>query len=116
MPELIADKNLVSFCGLYCGACGAFLKGKCEGCRETRKRSWCKVKACGLGNKYTTCADCTTFQNPNDCKKFNNIFSKVFGFFTKSDRPACIRQIRETGTQAFAVKMADLKLHAIRRK
>jgi hypothetical protein len=116
VPELVADQNLVSLCGLYCGACGAFLKGKCEGCHETRKREWCKVRACCLDKKYATCADCGTFQNPDDCKKFNNIVSKIFGFFTKSDRAACIRQIRENGSQAFAVKMAGLKMHAIRRK
>jgi len=32
MKEIIADEKLVAKCGLYCGACGAYLKGRCPGC------------------------------------------------------------------------------------
>jgi hypothetical protein len=27
MKEIIADPQLVAHCGLYCGACGAYLRG-----------------------------------------------------------------------------------------
>ena len=29
--------ELVAGCGLYCGKCGAFRKGRCKGCRENAR-------------------------------------------------------------------------------
>ena len=42
--EIITDKNLVAYCGLYCGACRSYLKRKCQACKDNEKASWCKVK------------------------------------------------------------------------
>ena len=43
MKEIVADPKLVAYCGLYCGACGAYLRGRCPGCIENYKATWCKV-------------------------------------------------------------------------
>jgi hypothetical protein len=115
MREVTADPALVACCGLYCGACGSFLKEKCEGCQKSGKNSWCQVKKCANKKGISTCAQCLEYPNPSDCKKFNNFISKIFGFILKSDRPACLREIRASNLQAYAEKMAGLKQHSIRR-
>jgi hypothetical protein len=61
MREIIADKKLIAFCGLYCGACARYLAEKCPGCRENEKASWCGVRSCCLERGYAGCADCVEF-------------------------------------------------------
>ncbi len=73
MKEIKENAGLVAFCGLYCGACKAFLKGKCTGCSENEKAAWCKIRICCKNKKLITCADCNEYADPKDCKKFNNI-------------------------------------------
>jgi hypothetical protein len=115
MKSIIADQSLVAFCGLYCGACGKYLKGKCVGCHENNKAGWCSVRACNIQNNYQSCADCKEFTNPMDCKKFNNFFSKVFALILKSDRAACIAKIKAEGYSGFSVFMAEHKQQTIKR-
>jgi hypothetical protein len=54
-------------------------------------------------------------RRPKDCKKYDNIVSKMFGFVFRSDRRACIMQIRENGLQGHAEQMALSKRQTIRR-
>ena len=115
MREVIADAKLVAYCGLYCGACKAYLKGKCVGCHEKANASWCKVRSCCLGKNIATCASCDEFKDPRRCKKFHNVVSKLFGVLFGSDRPACIDCIKEHGLGAFAQKMAEARLQSIKR-
>jgi len=115
MKEIIADKNLVAFCGLYCGACKSYLSGKCPGCKDNIKASWCKVRQCNLENKFQSCADCTTVELMS-CQKYNNFISKVFGFIFNSDRQACIKRIKEIDYSRFALEMADSKRQTIKRR
>ncbi len=113
--QLIPDKNLVAYCGLYCGACSSYLKGKCPGCKENTKASWCKTRQCCMDNNYSSCADCEKIAFM-DCKKFNNFFSKLIGLILRSDRPACIRRIKECGYENYAIEMAGSKRQSIKRK
>ena len=62
-----------------------------------------------------SCADCTLMLL-RDCKKYNNIFAKVIGFVTRTERSKCIDRIREIGYEAFAREMGDLKIMSIRRR
>lgn len=87
----------------------------CQGCHENTKASWCKIRSCCMENGYASCADCTQFANVMDCKKFNNLFSKVFALIFRSDRKACIAMIKESGYENFAAFMAENKLQSIRR-
>jgi hypothetical protein len=105
MKDIVADPNLVAYCGLYCGACKKYLADKCPGCRENEKATWCGVRACGIENNFTTCADCTLL----------SFMAKVFGFIFRSDRAACIRRIREIGTEQYAAEMAEQQMMTIRR-
>ena len=106
MKPIAADVKLVARCGLYCGSCGAHRRGRCGGCCDAPKFTCCPVRKCCIENNYATCAECQAFPNPRDCKKFNNFISKLFGLIFRSDRPACIAQIREKGLQTHADIMA----------
>ena len=115
MKDIVSEPKLVAYCGLYCGACRAYLRDKCPGCHENQKATWCKVRSCCSDNAYTSCADCRDFQNQNECKKFNNIVSKFFALILRSDRSACIKQIRDIGIQGHADNMTKNKRQTIKR-
>ena len=115
MKDVAADPKLVAYCGLYCGACGAYLRGRCAGCHENARASWCKVRTCCTAHAYASCADCADFADPVNCKKFHNLFSRLIGMVLRSDRPACIRQIKAVGLEAHAAKMAAARMQTIRR-
>lgn len=100
------ENNGVAYCGLYCGECKSRKKGKCPGCYGNTKASWCEIRKCCKENGYDTCADCT-IMSLKDCKKYNNVFARIIGFVTKSDRGKCIYRIREIGIEAFAVEMSE---------
>ena len=114
MKGVTASAELVAHCGLYCGACRSYRKGRCPGCHDNEKATWCKVRACCQDDSYATCADCGEFAEPRDCRKFHNLFSRIIGFVLRSDRRACILRIREIGPDAFAAEMADKKAQTIR--
>ncbi len=115
MKEIAVDKNLIAYCGLYCGACPRYLKYKCPGCHKYDKATWCKIRKCCMENKYSTCADCKDFSDVNKCKKFNNLMTKIFAFIFRSNRQACICRISEVGLDEFAKEMANNKKATIKR-
>ena len=115
MKEIVADKNLVAYCGLYCGACRSYLNGKCPGCRENEKATWCDIRKCCIENSYASCADCASIA-PMKCKKYNTFISRVIGFLFNSDRNACLNRIKEIGYDEFAKEMTGIKRQSIRRK
>lgn len=106
--------KLVAFCGLYCGACKAYLIERCPGCHDNEKATWCKVRTCCLETGYSSCADCTEFADPKNCRKFSNFVSRVIGLMLRSDCRACISQIRQKGIEAHADNMAARKRQTIR--
>lgn len=115
MKPIAADPNTIAFCGLYCGACGKYLKGKCPGCQQNEKASWCKVRTCCMENSYRSCADCETHANPNDCKHFNNFMSRLFAFVFRSERDTCIEYIKQQGYEQYARFMAENGRMAMKR-
>jgi len=115
MKPIVADVGLVAHCGLYCGACPAYRRGRCPGCHENHKAGWCKVRKCCGENGYSSCAECRTIADPRDCKKFNNLIAKLFGLIFRSDRRACIVQIRQKGLAAHADIMTARQAQTIRR-
>ena len=105
----------VAACGLYCGACGQFIAGRCKGCAENAKAAWCKIRSCCKERAYATCAQCHEYGSVKECKKFNNIVSKIFGLIFGSDRPACIERIKAVGVELYATEMAQQKRPSIKR-
>lgn len=116
MSEIAIDRNLVAKCGLYCGACGKYLNGKCPGCAKNEKATWCQVRSCNLENGWSTCAECTTCADPNSCGKYNNFISRMVGFILKSDRSRCIALIKEKGLEGYAAYMAEHKQRTLPRE
>ncbi len=108
------DTYYIAYCGLYCAACRKFTSGKCPGCKDNIRATWCKVRQCCIENNYRSCADCTKSELLA-CKKFNNNISKLIGLIFRSDRPACIARIKEIGYDYFATEMAVNKRQTIRK-
>ena len=115
MKEIPVNTDLVSFCGLYCGSCGKYLKGKCPGCVKNEKASWCKIRKCCMEKSINSCAQCDQYTDVKDCKMFDNFISKMFEVVFKSDRKAGIKMIKETGYEDFAKYMAENKLISIKK-
>jgi len=115
MKEIVNDKNLIAYCGLYCGACPKYLKGKCPGCKENQKAGWCKVRTCCMESSYHSCADCSDYNNVNDCKKYNNFMAKLFALIFRSNHKACIDYIKSNGYEAFSAKMTEDKIQSFKK-
>ncbi len=109
MKEIQNNVSLIARCGLYCGACGKYLNGKCPGCIENEKATWCQIRSCTTEHGWATCAQCTEFANPKDCKKYNNFISKMVSFVLRSDRSKCIAMIKEKGPEGYASFMTENK-------
>ena len=116
MKPIVADVNLIACCGLYCGACGAYRRGRCPGCRENQKASWCGVRRCCRETNRSTCADCAEHADPRDCKQYNHWIARLFGWVFRSDRRACILQIRQLGPQGHAETMAAQQRQSLPRE
>ena len=115
MKEIVADASLIARCGLYCGACGRYLKEKCPGCARNDKATWCGIRSCCMEHAYASCADCAEFPVAMACGKFNNFISKIFGLIFRSDRGACIRAIKSGGYDGYAAMMAEKKRQSLPR-
>ncbi len=114
--EIINNPKLIAACGLYCGACGKYSTGKCPGCFENTKATWCKTRTCCLDANISSCADCKTVATTVECKKMNNFVSKLFSYIFKSDRHDCIKRIQEIGYTPYATEMSEKRLQSIKRK
>src|SRR5512146_965134 len=115
MSDMAVKAELVACCGLYCGACKSHLSGKCHGCHENSKATWCSVRSCCIEKHISSCAECTEFQDPRACRKYNNFMSRLFGLVFRSNRAACIDQIKELGLDGHARAMAEMRAHTLRR-
>lgn len=99
------NPNQIAYCGLYCEMCKVYQKGKCVGCKSDEKKAeWCKLRTCCIEHGHQSCADCQLMPI-EDCKKFNNFFSKLFGLLYGSDRKACIAKIKDSGYEEYAKLM-----------
>jgi hypothetical protein len=115
MKEIISNPDLIAYCGLYCGACPKYLAENCPGCKKNEKATWCGIRTCCMDNNYLSCADCKIISEPMSCKKFNNIFSKVFKLLFGSDRNKCISFIKEKGYKNYADHMTNKKIMTLKK-
>lgn len=114
MRTIEAKKELVAYCGLYCGSCKAYLKEKCPGCAKNEKAAWCKIRSCNMQNGTAACAECKT-TSAAECKDYNTVFGKVIEFFTGTDRKKCLAMIDSDGIEKFAEYMAEKKIMSIKK-
>ena len=93
---------IIAYCGLVCSDCGMFKKNRCLGCQsEKPKFKNCSVRKCAISRNYNTCAECSDFENLGQCKKLNNIISKIFGFIFGTNRIGNLNRIKEVGLGKF---------------
>ncbi len=93
---------VLAYCGLVCSDCGAYIKGKCQGCHcDKPMNRGCTVKPCAQEKNCSTCAECGDFENLKECGKLNNFISKIFAFIFRSDRIGNLNRIREIGVERF---------------
>ena len=117
MNEITIDKNLVSCCWLYCGACEKYLTEKCPGCKKLDKTPfWCTIRDCCLEKGLENCADCKDFKDITACKKYNGVLMRSLGYLCGSDRLTATNMIREKGINEFAKYMAENKIQRIDRR
>ncbi|MCD4676063.1 MAG: DUF3795 domain-containing protein [Desulfobacula sp.] len=116
MGAIQNNVKLVAKCGLYCGSCSKFQKGKCNGCLENQRASWCKARICCFEKNIASCAECDEVSDVMTCKKYNNFIAKLFGLVFNSDRAACIHEIKEKGYEQFAKEMAQNRTMTFKRK
>jgi hypothetical protein len=88
----------VAVCGLFCGNCGNFKRGKCKGCAEQAWFKRCRVRPCAFERGFATCAECEEMES---CKTLDNFISKIFGLIFRSDKMASLRMIRDEGMEKF---------------
>jgi len=103
MQDEKQSKNIIAYCGLICSKCGAFIKGKCQGCHSEKPMfKNCPVKKCNVENNYVTCVECQEFKgNFKECKKLNSFISKIFAFVFRTDRVKNLNRIKEIGLEQF---------------
>jgi hypothetical protein len=119
--QIDKDENLISYCGLYCGACPTYTSGKCEGCRGISPKCAvgyknCPVKQCCTENGFFTCADCTKCTSPKECKKYNPSFVRFGEWISGTSRRKGIEMIREKGRTEFLVFMTEMNWLTIKTK
>lgn len=110
------NTQLISYCGLYCGSCPKYLKGKCPGCEENEKATWCKIRTCCREKGIASCADCDEYTDVRECRYHKGIMSKVMSVLFNSDRPAAISIIQQHGYEKFANYMAENRIITIKRR
>ena len=97
--------ELVSACGIYCGACRRYRSQVCPGCAKNERASWCRTRECVRNKGYRDCAECSDFSDVNRCEKFNTRVSRLFSLVFRWDRPASLRLIGAVGRERYAERM-----------
>lgn len=110
----VKDATLIASCGLYCGTCNKYKNGKCLGCKENTKATWCKIRTCNIEHGFDNCSQCT-ITSADECKKINNFIGKVFGLVFKTDRLASLQYINKNGAESYVEKMVNLGQMAIKK-
>uniref|UniRef100_UPI0032177A05 DUF3795 domain-containing protein n=1 Tax=uncultured Draconibacterium sp. TaxID=1573823 RepID=UPI0032177A05 len=105
--EAIQNTDLIAFCGLYCGTCRKYKKGKCPGCAQNTKATWCKIRTCNIEHEYVNCTDCT-LTDRRTCTKLNNPIGKMFELVFRTDRLKSLQFIQDKGGKAYSHKMWTL--------
>jgi hypothetical protein len=103
----MADNNTtfeLAYCGLVCLQCGAFTRGRCKGCHSPKPmHSKSLVKKYAVEKSIVSCEECQDYANLRNCKRLDNLVSKLFGFIFRSNRIVNLARIREVGVEKFRV-------------
>jgi len=96
------EEIIIGYCGLVCNTCWAYKKKKCKGCySDNPMYKNCPVKPCCIEKSYTTCAECTEYEDLRKCKKLNNYIAKIVGFIFRMNKIKNLEEIRRIGLEKF---------------
>lgn len=106
------DINLISYCGLYCGACPKYVKNQCFGCKGDNSQcaigyKACKVRPCCIENGYSSCAECEKYDSVKECQIYNPILVRFGQFITRTSRRKGIEMIKEKSVESFITYMKE---------
>jgi len=103
----LTDTELVAYCGLYCGTCGACKNGRCKACKGEGGFASCPVRLCCKEKGIATCAECREFEDLRKCGKINSFISKFFALIFRSNRLGRLDEIRQKGLEAYAASCSS---------
>ena len=118
MREIVADSNLVAYCGLYCGSCRWSPEGPVSGLPRERESHLVRRAALlpGAGIRVLV-VDRRDHADPNGCRRVQQ--RHLEGDVARSstaNRPACVLKIREVGLADYAALMAGRRLQSLPRR
>jgi hypothetical protein len=98
------SKKLLTYCGLYCGACPSYHRGTCFGCRskdksQKRTSKWgCKIRQCCINEKEGLhCGECSEFPCSKISNKLIDSHSDDSRFTYRHEIPDNIKEINRLG-------------------
>ena len=106
--------RLITYCGLYCGACPSFQKGTCLGSRsedkkQNRKSKWgCKIRICCLEKEIEHCGQCRDFPCLTINKRLINSHKGDPRFNYRHQIPNNFNRILEIGMNEWSKEQAIL--------
>ena len=101
---MVEDKTLlVAYCGLYCGNCGSYKKGRCKGCQDGGGFASCTLKKCCVESNFRTCAQCEEFI---ECRKLNNFMARIFSFLFRTDRMGNLKAINNLSIEKWVEEVS----------
>jgi len=97
------EKNLIGYCGLYCGLCNKYQSkapSRCIGCRLGEQRTWCSIwNCCAKKHRFESCTECDEIFN---CAIF--IRRKVIEWIPVADN---LRRIKEIGLKSWFIEQKE---------
>ncbi len=114
--QATSNTLLIGCCGLYCVNCSRYKKGKCPGCAEYEKASWCKIRKCCIEKEIANCSACEEYIYPMDCSKYNHFFSRTIEYFSSTNRSLCIEYLRKNSAEEFVNMMNEKGSMSLPRK
>jgi len=101
----LEGKDLVAYCGIYCGVCGAYKKGGCKGCRDGGGFKSCEARTCCHERNYATCAECDEFAA---CKKLDDFIAKFISLaFRQPSTVEKVKRIKEIGVDTYIKEQGE---------
>jgi hypothetical protein len=96
--------EMLSYCGLYCGACPSYNIGTCLGCRsedknQKRTSKWgCKIRKCCINEKEVSyCGECSEFTCSKLSKKLLDPHREDPRYNYRFEIPDNIKEINAQG-------------------
>ncbi|MBD3198162.1 MAG: DUF3795 domain-containing protein [Candidatus Lokiarchaeota archaeon] len=106
--------ELLTYCGLYCGACPSYHRETCLGCRsddhnQKRTSKWgCKIRDCCIDIKEVLyCGQCSDFPCKIISKKLIDSHPNDQRFYYRHKIPKNMKEISNLGVSQWVLKQRN---------